>query len=324
MEHKNAYPVILAVLGAVLFGASAPLSKVLLGEIDPVLLAALLYLGSGIGLSVFKMTRGFFGIQGGEPIRRPDLQWLAGAVLAGGVAAPIILMLGLRETPAATASLLLNFECVATTLLAFFLFQEYIGRRIWLAIGCITLASIILSFKSGELGISAGALWIILACTLWGLDNNLTRNISSRDPLDIGIIKGLVAGTFSLILALLLRNPLPPLQILLGAMLLGSISYGLSIVLFIMAMRHMGAARTSAWMGMAPFAGVVISILIFHSFPGLTFLISLPVMMIGAILLFGEEHAHTHIHVHGTITHEHVHRHDAEHGLQHHDEDKRR
>ncbi len=317
MAPSNAYPIFLAILGAVLFGASAPLSKVLLGEIDPILLAGLLYLGSGTGLLLFKALGGLFSVPAGEPLARKDAPWLAGAVLAGGVAAPIALMFGLQETPAATASLLLNFECVATTLLAAFLFQEYIGKRIWLAIGLITLASIVLTLNSGQFGVSPGALGILLACILWGLDNNLTRNISSRDPLAIGIVKGLVAGIFSLTLALLLGAHLPGLPIIAATMLLGSMSYGLSIALFILSMRAIGAARASAWLGTAPFAGVLLSFLIFRSFPGLSFLISLPLMILGALLLFGEEHAHTHIHGHGTMTHEHIHRHDKKHEHEH-------
>ncbi len=304
------YPVFLAILGAVLFGASAPLSKVLLGEVDPVLLAGLLYLGCGAGLLAFKALLRLSGSRGGAPLSRKDVPWLAGAVLAGGVAAPIVLMLGLRATPAATASLLLNFECVATTILAVLFFNEYVGARTWLAIGLITAASAILTFGGTQFGLSLGALGVIGACVLWGLDNNLTRNISSKDPLAIGIVKGLAAGAFSTTLAVLLGASLPGLPFVAAAMLVGCLSYGLSIALFIMAMRHIGAARASAWLGTAPFAGVVVSFLIFQSLPGANFLISLPLMALGALLLFGKEHAHAHIHVHGTITHEHIHRYD--------------
>jgi drug/metabolite transporter (DMT)-like permease len=317
MPRTRTYPVLLAVLGAILFGASAPLSKVLLGQIDPVLLAGLLYLGSGAGLLLFKAAGRSLGLPAGKPLDRKDAPWLAGAVLAGGVAAPIMLMLGLKSTPAATASLLLNFECVSTTLLAAILFQEYVGRRVWLAVGLVTAASIVLTFSESGLGASTGALAIIVACVLWGMDNNLTRNIALKDPLSIGVVKGLVAGAFSFILAMLLGASLPSLPLVLGTMLLGSVSYGLSIALFILAMRHIGAARASAWLGTAPFAGVAISFLIFRNIPGINFLVSLPLMALGAILLFGEEHAHTHIHVHGTITHEHMHVHDKLH--EHHD-----
>jgi drug/metabolite transporter (DMT)-like permease len=238
-----------------------------------------------------------------------DAPWLAGAILAGGVAAPIVLMLGLRDTPAATTSLLLNFECVATTLLAVLFFHEYVGARTWLAAGLITVASVILTLNGTRFGLSLGALGIICACALWGLDNNLTRNISSKDPLAIGVVKGLVAGAFSTTLAGLLGAPLPGLFLVAATLLIGCLSYGLSIAFFIFAMRHIGAARASAWLGTAPFAGVAISFLIFRSLPGVGFLISLPLMALGALLLFGEEHAHTHIHVHGTITHEHIHSH---------------
>jgi drug/metabolite transporter (DMT)-like permease len=322
LNMARPYPVIIAVLGAVLFGASAPFSKVLLGEVDPVLLAGLLYLGSGTGLLFLQILRRASGLQGGEPLVKKDMPWLLGAILAGGVAAPIALMLGLQGTPAATASLLLNFECVATTLLAAFLFQEYIGKRIWLAIGFITAASAILTFGGTQFGISVGALGIILACILWGLDNNLTRNISRKDPLAIGVVKGLVAGAFSFSLALLLGARLPGYWVILATLLLGCVSYGLSIALFILAMRSIGAARTSAWMGTAPFAGVIISFLIFRSMPGVEFLVSLPLMVLGALLLFGEEHAHTHIHLHGTITHEHVHIHDDLRHVHEHPEEK--
>jgi drug/metabolite transporter (DMT)-like permease len=224
-------------------------------------------------------------------------------------------MLGLQATQASTASLLLNFECVATTVLAVFLFREQVGMRTWMAAGCITLSSMILSSQSGGLGLSAGALGIIAACILWGLDNNFTRNISTRDPLMIGVTKGLVAGSFSLILALIIGNRLPSIYIILGAMLLGCVSYGLSVVLFIVSMRTLGAARTSAWFAIAPFAGAAISFLVFQNNPGVMFLISLPLMVLGAFLLFGEEHGHVHMHVHGAIAHEHLHN-DAEH---HHD-----
>lgn len=307
MRRERAYPMLLALFGAVLFGASAPLSKILLGEIDPVLMAALLYLGSGASLLIFMLLRPRLGQKPGEGLSRPDLPWLAGAVLAGGVAAPIVLMFGLRVTPASTASLLLNFECVATTILAVFLFGERAGSRIWLAVFCITVASIILSFKSGELGLSAGALSVILACVLWGVDNNLTRNIASKDPITIGVAKGLGAGGFSLILAIALRSPMPPLPSIVAAMLLGTVSYGLSIVLFIFAMRSLGAARTSAWFGIAPFAGAAMSFLLFQNSPGFMFLVSLPFMVLGALLLFGEEHGHVHVHGHGAMVHEHWH-----------------
>lgn len=309
-----------AIIAAVLFGASAPLAKLLLGEIEPVVLAALLYLGSGLGLLAFRSIQRLRvkdHIDLEARVGRADIPWLIGAIFAGGVAAPIVLMFGLKHTPAATASLLLNFESVATTMIAILFFKEAIGRRVWLAVAAITGASIILSWNtSGEWGISLGAVGVLAACVLWGMDNNFTRNISAKDPLMITMIKGIAAGSFSLILALSLHNGLPGLLVTFGAMILGFFSYGLSITLFIRAMRNLGAARTSALFGTAPYVGALLSFILFKEMPNLFFLVSLPLMIGGAVLLLGEEHAHDH--VHDEEEHEHSHTHDdAHHAHQH-------
>ncbi len=314
------FPALQALLAAVLFGASAPLSKLLLGEVQPIPLAALLYLGSGTGAVLILLyqrirTRG----QRVEArLSLPDLPWLAGALIAGGVAAPIILLLGLKSTPASTASLLLNFESVATTLIAALFFKESIDRRIGWAIGLVTLASVLLTWTGSKWGISFAALGVIGACFLWGLDNNLTRRISARDPLMIVGVKGLGAGTFSLVLCILLRQSLPALNIGLLAMLLGSISYGISIQLFIISMRAMGAARTSTLFGTAPFAGVILSLILLRDAPSILFWVSLPVMLAGAWLMLTENHAHQHIHE--LLEHNHRHAHPDEHHLHAHPE----
>ena len=308
------YPMIQAILAAVLFGASTPVAKLLLGEIEPILLAAFLYIGSGIGLTLFGGLRRVIGQPASieAQVSKTDVPWLIGAVFAGGVAAPILLMFSLRDTPAATASLLLNFEGIATALIAALVFKEALGRRIWLAICCITTASVLLSWNTGgEWGLSVGAVGVLGACVFWGIDNNFTRNISAKDPLAIVAIKGSSAGVFSLILALVLRNPFPDLKIVLGAMLLGSVGYGLSIVLFILAMRSLGAARTSALYGTAPFVGVLLSFLLFRDTPDVLFVISFAIMVVGAALLLGEQHSH--LHVHAAVKHEHRHRHDDGH-----------
>lgn len=303
-----------ALLAAALFGASAPIAKLLLGEIAPVPLAAFLYLGSGISLTLIRGLRRLGGqsTEGEARISKADIPWLAGAILAGGVAAPIVLMFGLRNTPAATASLLLNFEGAATTLIAVLVFKEATGRRLWWAVTLITAASLLLSWNTdSEWGVSLGAAGVLGACILWGIDNNLTRNVSAKDPLAIVTVKGLSAGLFSLVLALILRNPLPGLRIILGAMILGSVSYGLSIVSFILAMRELGAARTSAWFGTAPFVGALLSFVLFRDVPNVPFLVSIPIMIMGATLLLGEEHGH--LHVHPPVEHEHRHRHEDRH-----------
>ena len=268
------------------------------------------------------MTFGNFNRGSSEAsIAWTDLPWLIGAILTGGVVAPIILMFSLRDTPAATASLLLNFEGVATTLVAVLIFKEAIGRRIWLAIGIITAASIMLTWNPiGQRSFSLSAFGVLSACIFWGLDNNFTRNISAKDPLVITIIKGLCAGTFSLILALILKNSLPNPLIVVKAMLLGSISYGASIVLFIIALRNLGAARTGSFFAAAPFIGAVLSFLVFREIPNLRLLIAFVIMILGIILLFKENHGHQHTHL--KIEHEHSHRHDDGHHLHPHDNEE--
>lgn len=310
MKSNRFISIIYALSAALLFGSSAPVAKLMLGDIQPIPLAAFLYLGSGIGLFVLKIFQSLRGNNKNTEasIKKEDLKWLIGAVFAGGVIAPIILMYSLKNTPATTASLLLNFEGVSTTLIAFLIFKEAVGKRIWLAVTCITMASILLSWDfSGQWGFSIGALGVLSACFMWGLDNNFTRNISAKDPLLTVIIKGLGAGTFSLILAFSLHETIPGFKIILGAMLLGFICYGLSIVLFILALRNLGASRTSAFFGTAPFAGALLSIVLFSDLPNSMFFISLPIMVFGAVLLLREEHLHTHVHEHSVHEHRHSH-----------------
>jgi drug/metabolite transporter (DMT)-like permease len=310
MNQKRISPILQALTAALLFGASAPLAKLLLGAIEPIPLAAFLYLGSGIGLSGVKLFQRVTnkGMEREAGIKKPDTIWLAGAVLAGGVAAPIILLFSLRNTPAATASLLLCFEGVATTLIAFIFFKESISRRAWLAVTLITLASIFLSINlNAAWGFSMGALGILAACILWGIDNNFTRNISAKDPLMIVIIKGLGAGIFSLGLAIVLGNKLPPWQVVFRALILGCFSYGISTVLFIRAMRGLGAARTSALYSIAPFAGMLLSFALFRENPGWLFMVAFPLMAAGMLFLVNEKHEH--YHVHGVEIHEHAHIH---------------
>jgi drug/metabolite transporter (DMT)-like permease len=321
MLNSTLYPILQAILAAALFGASAPFAKLLLGEISPIPLASFLYLGSGLGLALFRMMQKFIINSSVEAqISKADIPWLMGAIMAGGIAAPITLMMGLKNTPASTASLLLNLEGVATTLLGGLIFREAIGRRVWLGIMLVTLASMVLSFNTGgDWGISWGALGVIGACVLWGIDNNLTRNISAKDPLIIVTVKGLAAGSFSLILALALKEQIPSISIVLKSMVLGLLSYGLSIVFFILAMRGLGAARTSAYFGMAPFVGVVLSFIIFREAPHSLLFLALPFMLTGALLLLTEDHSHRHIHA--EFSHEHRHTHKDQHHMHIHADD---
>jgi drug/metabolite transporter (DMT)-like permease len=310
--RANAAYILQAVLAALFFGASAPLSKLLLGDVPPVLMAAFLYLGSGTGISLVKLSQRLTRSHREAGLKGPDVKWLAGAIVSGGILAPIALMISLKNTPASTASLLLNFEGVGTTLIALFFFRESIGRRALAAIFVITLASILLSTNfRGGFGFSLGALGVILACVLWGVDNNFTRNISAKDPLTIVAWKGLIAGTFSLLLGLFLGQALPTAITILGILLLGFISYGLSTMLFIYSMRGLGAARTSALYGTAPLAGVLLSFMIFRDPVTLLLIFAAALMAAGALLLANEEHAHFHIHM--PVVHEHRHKHDEFH-----------
>ncbi|MFM8323154.1 MAG: DMT family transporter [Chloroflexota bacterium] len=310
-----------ALLAALLFGASAPLAKRLVGEIDPLVLAALLYLGAGLGVLLARLAgAAAAGRSGGSgaaapaeaPLQRSDYRWLAGAVLAGGVAAPVLLMYSLRSTPGATASLLLNFEAAATTLLAWLFFRESLGRAVLLPLGLITLASALLSLDpAGGWGVSAGALGVLGACVLWGLDNNFTGQISAKDPQVIVTVKGLAAGGFSCLLALLLGRPLPGLAQAGAAMLLGALSYGASILLFIDALRALGTARTSALFGAAPLMGAAIAVLVFgEALPPLT---GAAMMLTGAGVWLLSRERHAHLHMHAVLAHDHRHAHDAHH-----------
>ena len=308
-------------LAAALFGISAPLSKLLLDGVDPIVLAGLLYLGAGSSLGLLLLVGRVLGRADREAgLGRRDLPWLIGAILAGGVAGPIFLLLGLQRTPAATTSLLLNFEVVATGLIAFALFRESVGRTTWIAIATIAVGGALLSFDaSGGWGFSLGALLVLGACLAWGFDNNFTGRISLKDPKRIVAIKGLAAGAFSLALGLALGRPLPTLSRTLWALLLGTVSYGASIALFVQSLRRVGAARTGALFGMAPFVGVTLSLILFRQLPDLTFFLALPLMVLAAVLLAREKHEHKHIHT--GLTHTHGHKHDDAHHEHSHSDD---
>lgn len=319
MKLTKYYPPFQAILAAALFGASTPISKLLLGEIDPILLAALLYLGSGIGAIILQQIGkiGKTARKTEAELTKADIPWLFGAVFAGGIAAPILLLFSLKSTPAATASLLLNFESVATTVIAVVFFKEAVDKRVRTALIFVTLASILLSWEiNGSWGISFGALGILGACFLWGLDNNFVRNISSKNPLAIVAIKGIGAGCFSLILSIVLGKPLPALDITVLAGLIGFVCYGLSIALFIRALRNLGSSRTSTLFGTAPFVGMVLSIVLFGTVPNVLFLMALPLMVAGAFLMFSEKHNHAH--QHELLEHDHCHSHpDSHHNHDH-------
>ncbi|MHB8156704.1 MAG: DMT family transporter [Desulfocucumaceae bacterium] len=306
--------ILYAFVAASLFGASAPFAKLLLADIHPVLLASFLYLGSGLGLLLYKiiLRPGQKVMNQEAKLSRADLPWLTGAIISGGIAAPIVLLVSLKHTPAATASLILNFEGAATVLIACLVFREAVSRRILLAVSFITMAVILLSVDlSGKWGLSLWALGVSAACVLWGLDNNFTRNISAKDPVSIVIVKGLTSGGLSLVLAFIIGTPFPGLVKLSLSFILGFFCYGVSIVFFILSLRELGAARTSAYFAAAPFIGAALSGMIFRESPNVLFYAALPFIAVGAFLLYTEKHSHLHCHM--ALEHDHIHSHLDEH-----------
>lgn len=286
MNHKQKIAVGWAVLAATLYALNAPVSKLLLEEIPAKLMAALLYLGAGAGMLVVWLVQRWRGLgQREEPLTRGDLPYTLG-MIGLDIAAPIFLMLGLSGTTAANASLLNNFEIVATSLIAFLLFHERISRRLWAGIALVTLSSLVLSVEdASSFSFSAGSLFVLLACVCWGLENNCTRAISGKDPLEIVVVKGFGSGTGALIIALAAGERMTALGRILPAMLLGFVAYGLSIFLYIYAQRFLGAARTSAYYALAPFIGVALSFLLFRELPSLSFAVALGMMIAGTYLV---------------------------------------
>jgi drug/metabolite transporter (DMT)-like permease len=303
----------LALLSAALFGISTPFAKLLLGDgISPWLLAGLLYLGSGLGLAILQLMRKASGAVLAEaPLRRADLPWLVLVVLSGGVIAPVLLMLGLAMTAASTASLLLNLESLATMALAWVLFGENVDRRLLLSAAAILAGAALLSWQGGPEGFGWGAAAIAGACLAWGLDNNLTRRLSAADPMQIALIKGLAAGAVNLILALIAGAQVPSATAIGGAAVIGFIGYGVSLVLFVFGLRHLGAARTGAYFATAPFIGALVAIALLGEPLTLRLLIAGLLMALGLYLHLAE--AHEHEHRHEAFEHEHRHAHDAHH-----------
>jgi drug/metabolite transporter (DMT)-like permease len=307
----------MAMASAALFGASTPLAKLLLGNgVNPWLLAGLLYLGSGLGLSVVHFGRRAIGIAPAEaPLRRADLPWLGLVILTGGVIGPVLLMLGLSTTPASSAALLLNVEGLATMAIAWLAFKENVDRRLLVGAAAILGGAVILSWQGGPAGFGLGALAIAGACIAWGIDNNLTRKLSSADPVQIAMLKGLVAGAVNLILALATGAHMPALAPLAGAAVVGFLGYGVSLVLFVLALRHLGAARTGAYFSTAPFIGALLALAIFREPVTVQLLAAAFLMAVGLWLHLAE--AHEHEHAHERLEHEHRHVHDAHHQHEH-------
>ena len=313
MSLRDATPVLAASL---LFGASTPLAKLLVGDVPALLLAGLLYLGSGLGLTVLLASRWAHQRASGQrkthlEIPRRELPWLLGAIVFGGMLGPALLMLGLTQTSGASASLLLNVEGVLTAVIAWLVFKENADRQIVLGMLAIVAGGVLLSWEPGGAALSTGALFILGACLCWAIDNNLTRKVSTNDALLVAGLKGLVAGACNTALALANGASLPGLPTVGASLWVGFFGYGLSLTLFVVGLRILGTARTGAYFSVAPLFGVVISLAIWPSVPSPLFWAAAALMGLGVWLHVRERHLHEHRHE--PLEHSHPHRHDEHH-----------
>ncbi|WP_374381179.1 DMT family transporter [Dongia sp.] len=300
--------IVYALVSAALFGISAPVAKLLLGDVSPWALAGLLYLGSGCGLALVRLFRKSQETQ----LSRADLPWFAAATLAGGVVGPVLLMFGLAQSSAAEASLLLNLESVLTLGIAWMVFKENVDWRLMIGAVAIVAGALVLSWpKDAAIGFAWGPLLIAGACLAWGIDNNLTRKVAASDPMQIAMLKGLVAGSVNAALAFSLDPVLPQFGTIAAAGLVGFLGYGVSLTLFVLALRHLGTARTGAYYALAPFIGAGVAILFLGESISLAFVAGGILMAIGLWLHLTEQHVHEH--AHEAMEHEHLHVHDAHH-----------
>src|SRR3954451_5770971 len=305
----------LALASAVLFGASTPFAKLLLGTVDPWLMAGLLYIGAGLGLAIIHLSRGVLRLPAIEaPLRRPDVPWLAAVLLSGGVLGPLLLMLGLARSDAAAASLLLNLEGLATMGIAWVVFRENVDRRLLLGAFAILAGAVLLSWQ-GHAAFQWSGLLIAGACLCWGIDNNLTRKLSSSDPVQIAMIKGLTAGAVNLVLALWQGAAMPPAGTLAAAGVVGFLGYGVSLALFVLGLRYLGAARTGAYFSLAPLVGALLAVAMLGEPLSVQLIIAGCLMGFGLWLHLAEQHEHEHLHE--PMEHEHRHRHDEHHQHEH-------
>ena len=274
-----------AVLAASLYAIHAPFSKLLLQDVPPTLMAGLLYIGAGLGMGILATARKIKKTSSPEQkLTRAELPYTVAMILLD-IAAPIFLLIGLQSTTAANASLLNNFEIVATAIIALSIFRETISARLWAGIGFVTVSCALLSIEDlSNIQFSSGSLFILLACVCWGLENNCTRKISSKDPLQIVLFKGIGSGFGSLMIGFFIGEKAEAIWSILGALLLGFVAYGLSIYFYVYAQRLLGAARTSAYYAVAPFIGTLLSLIIFQEMPRFTYFIALGLMLIGAYL----------------------------------------
>ena len=320
MDKQKTTAILYALLAAVFYAINVPISKILLKDVGPTTMAALLYLGAGIGIGILSLFNKK-DREKSERLSKKDLPFVIGMIVLD-IAAPIFLMLGVSYGSSANASLLGNFEIVATTVIALFIFKEAVSKRLWAAIALITLSSILLSFEGTDsFSFSCGSLFVLAATVCWGFENNCTRKISSKSTFEIVIIKGLCCGLGSLAIALLKREQMPAFRYIAYALLLGYVAYGLSIFLYVRAQCVLGAAKTSAYYAVAPFIGAFLSFIILHEKLTGMYLLALSVMLAGAVLVVidtmirnhAHVHQHTFVHTHDGSTHTHTITHAHEH-----------
>lgn len=301
----------IALASAILFGISTPLAKALLSDVQPVLLAGLLYLGSGVGLWLLRRLGALSQVANEPGLQRHDVPTVALVVVLGGMVGPLLLMIGLAATPASTASLLLTLEGVLTLGIAWVIFHENVDLRIGAGAVAILGAATLLSWSPGHGAVSWRSLAITGACLAWAIDNNVTRTLSGRDPVQLAMIKGLGAGVLNAVLATAVRAEWPSLGVTITAAAVGLVGYGVSLAFFILALRHLGTARTGAYFSMAPFVGATAAVVALGEPVTGRFLIAAALMGVGLYFHLTERHEHEH--VHEPMSHEHRHVHDAHH-----------
>ena len=290
MKNQVKKGILLAILAAALYAISSPLSKLLLDYMPPTVMAGFLYIGAGLGMGIIAIIRKAGKIEKTEAkLTKSELPYTL-AMIGLDIAAPIFLLLGLKSTTAANASLLDNFEIVATAIIALMVFKEKIAPRLWGGIIFVTASCALLSFEDiSSLQFSAGSLFILLAAVCWGFENNCTRKISSKDPMQIVLLKGIFSGLGSLIIGFAIGEKISYLWSVFAVLAVGFVAYGLSIFTYVYAQRILGASRTSAYYAVAPFIGAILSLLIFMDLPKPSFFIALLLMIIGAWLSSSDE-----------------------------------
>ena len=320
MERKKTKAIIFAFLAAVFYAVNIPVSKILLQNIGPTSMAALLYLGAGLGIGILSLFNKKDS-EKSEKLSKKDLPYVIGMIILD-IAAPIFLMLGISYGSSANASLLGNFEIAATTVIALFIFKEAVSKRLWLAIFLITLSSVLLSFEGTDsFRFSYGSLLVLAATVCWGFENNCTKNLSSKSTYEIVFLKGIFSGLGSLAIAFIRRENVPKIEYIAGALLLGFVAYGLSIFLYVRAQNVLGAAKTSAYYAVSPFVGAFLSFMFLRENLPWTYFIALGIMIAGSALVVSDTlikshfhvHEHTFSHVHGSALHEHTVSHSHEH-----------